>query len=158
MTHNYNWPTCSIFFFFFFCSKYLRTPIPLLPLCSPISASLPLVMESFFQQGDKHYGPSRTLNHWWFIKHIEIIMDQLLWPSDDLSLWGVSLLRPLLLPWDCSLCTSLKAHPGTFSCCHQHRNHSKPTGQNTHPKDLETTTLPGQQTRVSILSKVGWFG
>lgn len=54
-------------------------------LCSPISASLPLVMERFFQQADKHYGTSGTLNHWWFTKHIEINMDQLLWPSDDLS-------------------------------------------------------------------------
>lgn len=62
-------------------------------LCS-ISASLPLVVESFFQQADKHYGTSGSLNHWWFIKHIEINMDQLLWPSDDLSLWGGSLLRP----------------------------------------------------------------
>lgn len=65
-------------------------------LCSPISASLPLVMERFFQQADKHYGTSGTLNHWWFTKHIEINMDQLLWPSDDLSLWSVSLLRPPL--------------------------------------------------------------
>lgn len=133
-------------------------------LCSPISASLPLVMESFFQHVEEHYGTSGTLNHWWFIKHIGISMDQLLWPSDNLGLWGVSLLSRFLQPWDCSLCTSLKAHTGTFSCCHQHRNHSKPRGQKTHPKHLEITTLQGQQTRVSVLSEqpecfqyVTWF-
>lgn len=71
---------------------------------------------------------------------------------------------PLLLPQNCTVCTSLETLTGTFSCCHQHRNHSKPRGQNTHPKDLEITALQGQQTRGSILSEqaecfqdVSWF-
>lgn len=71
---------------------------------------------------------------------------------------------PFLLSLHCSLCTSLKAHTDTFSCCHQHRKHSKPTRQNTHPKALEMN-CPTGTTRVSVLSKqaeclqqVGWFG
>lgn len=148
-THNYNWPPCS----FCFGRKQLKIPTLLLPVYSSISASLPLVTECFFQQADKHYGTRGTLNHWWFIKHIEISIDQLLWPSDDLSLGGASLLRPPFTAPRCSLCTSLKAHTGPFSCCHQHRNHSKATGQSTHPKDLEVTALQGQQTWVSTWSK-----